>query len=113
MAPRRARRSSRGSGGRKAHEASHIAANPCEVGAAIAKVRAAKPGKVDALALEFLVLTAARGVEVRGAVWSEIEREERVWTVHREPNENRARAPCAAGRWRFSTRPGSWAAAGV
>ena len=52
-----------------------------EVGAAIEKVRAAKAGKVDALAFEFMVLTAARGVEVRGAVWSEIDREERVWTV--------------------------------
>ena len=45
------------------------------------KVRAAKAGKVDALAFEFMVLTAARGVEVRGAVWSEIDRAERVWTV--------------------------------
>ena len=52
-----------------------------EVGAAIEKVRAANAGKVDALAFEFLVLTAARGVEVRGAAWSEIDREERVWTV--------------------------------
>ena len=52
-----------------------------EVGAAIEKVRAAKAGKVDALAFEFMVLTAVMGVEVRGAVWSEIDREERVWTV--------------------------------
>ena len=52
-----------------------------EVAAAIEKVRAANPGKVDTLAFEFLVLTAARGGEVRGAVWSEIDREKAVWTV--------------------------------
>ena len=36
---------------------------------------------MDTLAFEFLVLTAARGGEVRGAVWSEIDREQAVWTV--------------------------------
>ena len=68
--------------GSQQHVVRHRKALPHrEVGAAIEKVRAAKAGKVDALALEFMVLTAARGVEVRGAVWSEIDREERVWTV--------------------------------
>ena len=52
-----------------------------EVVAAIERVRAADPAKVDALAFEFLVLTAARSGEVRGAVWSEIDREAGVWTV--------------------------------
>ena len=52
-----------------------------EVAGAIEKARAADPGKVDTLAFEFLVLTAARGGEVRGAVWSEIDREQAVWTV--------------------------------
>ena len=52
-----------------------------EVAAAVEKVRAADPGKVDTLAFEFLVLTAARGGEVRGAVWSEIDRGQAVWTV--------------------------------
>ncbi|WP_419935860.1 hypothetical protein [Candidatus Palauibacter sp.] len=52
-----------------------------EVAAAIERVRAADPGKVDTLAFEFLVLTAARGGEVRGAVWSEIDRGQAVWTV--------------------------------
>ncbi len=52
-----------------------------EVAAAIAKVRAAKPGKVDTLAFEFLVLTAARGGEVRGAVWAEIDQGAGVWTI--------------------------------
>ena len=52
-----------------------------EVAAAIERVRAADPAKVDALAFEFLVLTAARSGEVRGAVWTEIDREAGVWTV--------------------------------
>ena len=68
--------------GSQHHAVRHRKALPHgEVGAAIEKVRAANPGNVDALAFEFLVLTAVRGVEVRGAVWSEIDREERVWTV--------------------------------
>ena len=52
-----------------------------EVAAAIERVRAADPAKVDTLAFEFVVLTAARGGEVRGAAWSEIDRENGVWTV--------------------------------
>ncbi len=52
-----------------------------DVAAAIEKVRVANSAKVDTLAFEFLVLTAARSGEVRGAVWSEIDREKGVWTV--------------------------------
>lgn len=36
---------------------------------------------MGARALEFLILTAARSGEVRGAVWSEIDLGEKVWTV--------------------------------
>ena len=52
-----------------------------EVAAALARVRAADPAKVDTLAFEFLVLTAARGGEVRGAAWSEMDHDAGVWTV--------------------------------
>ena len=52
-----------------------------QVGAAIARVRAGAPEKVDTLTFEFLVLTAGRGAEVRGAVWSEIDQEADVWTI--------------------------------
>ncbi len=52
-----------------------------EVAAAVAKVRAGDPGRVDTLAFEFLVLTAARGAEVRGAVWSEMDERSGVWTI--------------------------------
>ena len=71
-----------------------------EVGAAIEKVRAAKADEVDALAFEFMVLTAARSGEVRGAAWTEIGRNEGVWTIpaprtkamrdHRVPLSHRA-----------------------
>ena len=37
------------------------------------------------LAFEFLVLTAARSGEVRGAVWSEMDRDGSVWTVPAAP----------------------------
>ena len=52
-----------------------------EVGAALARVRAsgAHPGTV--LALEFLVLTAARSGEVRNARWEEFDLEGAVWTI--------------------------------
>lgn len=36
---------------------------------------------VSALALRFLTLTAARSVEARGALWSEIDFEKRIWSV--------------------------------
>ena len=73
-----------------------------EVGGALERVRAsgAYPGLV--LALEFLILTAARSGEVRGARWSEIDRDAAVWTVpaermkaqreHRVPLSDRALA---------------------
>ena len=51
-----------------------------EVAAALARVRVSEPATAG-LALEFLVLTAARGGEVRGALWTEIDREDGVWTI--------------------------------
>ena len=52
-----------------------------EVAAAIRTVRAATAPEVAKLAFEFLVLTAARWSEVRGAEWVEIDRDAGVWTV--------------------------------
>ena len=52
-----------------------------EVAAAVAQVRAGDSVRVDTLAFEFLVLTAARGAEVRGAVWSEMDQDEGTWTI--------------------------------
>ena len=48
---------------------------------AIATVRKSKALPMVKLAFEFLVLTAARWNEVRGAEWAEINRTDRVWTV--------------------------------
>ena len=52
-----------------------------EVAGAVARVQMGGPGKVDTLAFEFLVLTAARGAEVRGAVWNEMDQDSGVWTI--------------------------------
>ena len=71
-----------------------------EVAAAIEKVRVSNSGPVVKLALEFVVLTATRSGEVRGAAWTEIDRDEGVWTIpaprtkgnreHRVPLSRRA-----------------------
>ena len=71
-----------------------------EVASAIEKVRASNSGPVVKLAFEFVVLTGTRSGEVRGAVWTEIDREEGVWTIpaprtkgnreHRVPLSRRA-----------------------
>ena len=52
-----------------------------EVGEAIRTVRETSAGPTTKLAFEFLVLTAARSGEVRGADWSEIDWNKRTWTV--------------------------------
>jgi integrase len=58
----------------------HHAALPyAEVAAFIGELRA--QSSTAARALEFIVLTAARSGEVRGATWSEIDLKERVWCI--------------------------------
>ena len=52
-----------------------------EAAAVIRKVRASTALPAARLAVEFLVLTAARWGEVRWAEWKEIDREGKVWTV--------------------------------
>ena len=52
------------------------------------------------LAFEFLVLTAARSGEVRGARWAEIDLPASVWTVPAEAHEVQTRAPGSAVRAR-------------
>ena len=71
-----------------------------DVAAASEAVRASNARPVLKLAFEFLVLTATRSGEVRGAVWTEIDRDEGVWTIlarrtkgnreHRVPLSRRA-----------------------
>ena len=52
-----------------------------DVAAAIAAVRASDAAEAVKLAFEFLVLTAARWGEVRGARWAEMDTTDHVWTV--------------------------------
>ena len=66
-----------------------------EVAAVIRTVRASAAVPAARLALEFLVLTAARWGEVRWAEWEEIDRDEGVWTVpaRRAKTNRRHRVP--------------------
>ena len=52
-----------------------------DVAAAVETVRASGAAPAVKLAFEFLVLTAARSGEVRGAQWDEIDTADHVWTV--------------------------------
>ena len=52
-----------------------------DVAAAVTAVRASNAAEAVKLAFEFLVLTAARWGEVRGARWDEMDTEAHVWTV--------------------------------
>ena len=59
----------------------HRALPHAEVTGAIAKVRACEAWAGTRLAFEFLVLTAGRSGEVRGARWGEIDENTATWTV--------------------------------
>ena len=71
-----------------------------EVAGAVERVRASRAWTGTKLAFEFLVLTAARSGEVRGALWDEMDTEAHVWTIpaarmkmkreHRVPLSRRA-----------------------
>ena len=68
--------------GAQADRTQHLAALPHgEVASAIETVRASNGRAAVKLAFEFLVLTATRSNEVRGAVWTEIDLAEGVWTI--------------------------------
>ena len=73
--------SRRGDAQRKEH---HAALPHGEVAAALAAVDASNAWAGAKLALRFLVLTAARSAEVRGAHWEEIDLGRAVWTVPAE-----------------------------
>ena len=79
-----------------------------DVAATVGAVRSSGTAPVVKLAFEFLVLTAARSGEVRGARWAEIDTADHVWTVR--PRGRRRSAStvsrCAAAPNRFSTRRG-------
>ena len=100
------------------HKARHHRALPHgEVGAALATIRQSRAGAATRLALEFVILTAARSGEVRGATWAEVDLAARTWTVpgdrmkagrdHRVPLSGAALAVLRAARELSDGEPGS------
>ena len=83
-----------------AQQAHHRALPHQQVAAAIATVRSSDASPATKLAFEYLVLTAARSGEIRGARWDEIDLDAQTWTVpgdrtktgkpHRVPLSTRA-----------------------
>ena len=68
----------------------HLAALPYyRVSNALSRVQASGAYRATKLAFEFLVLTAARSGEVRGARWDEIDIEAAIWTVPSERMKRR------------------------
>ena len=64
----------------KIRKVQHYAALPWQqIGTFMADLR--ERGGMGARALEFLILTAARSGEVRGATWAEIDLDAKIWTV--------------------------------
>lgn len=59
----------------------HPALPFCEVSQFVAKLRAGPAEPITKLAFEFLILTAARTVEVRFARWDEINVQTKTWTI--------------------------------
>ena len=55
-----------------------------DVSSALIRVGESGAWEVTKLALEFLILTAARSGEVRGAKWDEIDLDDQIWNVHAE-----------------------------
>ena len=64
--------------GRRRH---HRALPHADVATSVARVRASGAYPTTVLAFEFLVLTACRSGEVRGAQWDEINLDEATWTI--------------------------------
>ena len=80
--------------------AQHLAALPyAEVAGAIETVRGSGAYLATVLAFEFLVLTACRSGEVRGARWDEIDLEAREWRIppKRMKTGREHRVPLSAG----------------
>ena len=75
-----------------------------------------RPRKVTLLCLEFLILTAARSAEARGARWEEMDLKAGVWTIpasrmkmskpHRVPLSIRARTLLEEARYKLGDKSG-------
>ena len=64
--------------------AHHRALPHAEVPAALETIDASTAGMAAKLCLRFLILTAARSGEARGATWSELDLDNRLWTIPAE-----------------------------
>jgi integrase len=80
-----------------AGQVQHYAAMPYDALPSFMAELAGRKG-VSALALRFLILTAARSGEVRGVTWAEIDRDAAVWTIpgHRMKAKKDYRVPLTA-----------------
>ena len=68
--------------GKRDSERTHHAACPyAEVSKLITAVKASNSQDIEKLAFEFTILTAARSGETRGAKWSEIKWDDRLWVI--------------------------------
>ena len=66
----------------RTHKVKHFAALPYQdVPAALERMRHTQALRETRLSLQFLILTAARSGEVRGATWDEIDLDAKTWTI--------------------------------
>ncbi len=70
--------------GRRPRAVHYSALDYRDVAAAVVTIKRSQGMRETWLAFRFLILTAARSGEVRGATWSEIDMKARVWTVPAE-----------------------------
>ncbi len=70
--------------GRRPRAVHYSALDYRDVAAAFVTIKRSQGMRETRLAFQFLILTAARSGEVRGAIWSEIDLEGMVWTVPAE-----------------------------
>lgn len=76
--------------GRQNHEVEHFRALPyAEVSSFLKKLRISNSGKATKLALEWLILTATRSKEARGARWDEIDERHALWSIPKERMKGR------------------------
>jgi integrase len=76
--------------GRQNHEVKHLRALPyAEVAAVLPKVRICNSSPTVKLAFEWLILTATRSGETRGARWDEVNERLALWTIPKERMKGR------------------------
>ena len=66
----------------------HAAVHYSDIGQVLEYVRSAESYESKRMALEFLILTAARTIEVRGARWAEIDFDKTTWTIPADRMKN-------------------------